>query len=59
MERRVFRNYYKGHRDKTNGESGGRGNNRGKKGKDCQGTCIKDTWAKPKESRINVGGGDG
>ena len=25
MERRVFRNYYKGHRDKTNGESGGRG----------------------------------
>ena len=25
VERRVFRNYYKGHKDKTNGEGGSRG----------------------------------
>ena len=27
----------------------------GKKGKDCQGTCIKDTWTKSKEGRIMGG----
>ena len=28
-------------------------------GEDCQGTCIKDTWTKPKGGRIEVGGRDG
>ena len=27
----------------------------GKKGKGCQGTCIKDTWTKSKEGRIKGG----
>ena len=27
----------------------------GKKGKGHQGTCLKDTWAKPKEGRIEGG----
>ena len=27
----------------------------GKKGNGCQGTYIKDTWTKPKGSRIEVG----
>ena len=27
------------------------GNNGGKRGKGCQGTCIKDTWTKPKGCR--------
>ena len=32
--------------------------NRGKKGKSCQGTCIKDPWTKPTwEGGLNVGGG--
>ena len=29
--------------------------NGGKKGKDCQGTCIKDPWTKPKVGRIEGG----
>ena len=32
--------------------------NRGKKGKDCQGTCIKDPWRKTRWV-LNVGGGGG
>ena len=31
------------------------GNNRGKKGKGHQGTCIKDPWTKPKRERIEGG----
>ena len=27
--------------------------------KGCQGTCIKDTWTKPKGDGLRVGGGDG
>ena len=34
------------------------GDNGGKKGKGHQGTCIKDTWTKPKEVASRVGGGD-
>ena len=37
----------------TRGEVGG--DNGGKKEKDCQGTCIKDMWTKPKEGRIKNG----
>ena len=33
--------------------------NRGKKGKGPQGTCIKDTWTKPKGIGSRVGGRDG
>ena len=34
--------------------------NRGKKGKGHQVTCIKDTWTKPKGGRgLRVGGGGG
>ena len=33
----------------------GEGDNGGKKGKDCQGTCIKDPWTKPKGGRIEGG----
>ena len=29
----------------------------GKKGKGCQGTCIKDPWMKPKGVGLRVGGG--
>ena len=29
-----------------------RGDNEGKKGKSCQGTCIKDPWTKLKGGRI-------
>ena len=36
-----------------------RGNYGEKRGKGCQGTCIMDTWRKPKGGRIRVGGGDG
>ena len=28
-------------------------------GKGCQGTCIKDSWTKPKGVGLRVGGGDG
>ena len=28
---------------------------RGEKGRGCQGTCIKDTWTKPKEGRFKGG----
>ena len=28
------------------------GDNGGERGKGCQGTCIKDTWTKPKGGRI-------
>ena len=31
------------------------GDNRGKKGKGCQGTCIKDPWTKSKGGRIEGG----
>ena len=31
------------------------GDNRGKKGKGCQGTCIKDPWTKSKGGRIEDG----
>ena len=31
---------------------GGGGNNEWRKGKGHQGTCIKDTWTKPKEGRM-------
>ena len=37
----------------TTGEVGG--NNGWKRGKGCQGTCIKDTWTKPKGDRIESG----
>ena len=30
-----------------------------KQGKGHQGTCIKDTWTKPKGVGLRVGGGDG
>ena len=30
----------------------------GGKGKKLSGTCIKDTWTKPKEVGLRVGGGD-
>ena len=33
-----------------------KGGNRGKKGKDCQGTCIKDPWTKTMGG-LNVGVG--
>ena len=33
----------------------GEGDNRGKKGKSHQGTCIKDPWTKPKGRRIEGG----
>ena len=36
----------------TRGESGG---DWGTRGKGCQGTCIKDTWTKPKGGRIESG----
>ena len=29
-----------------------------REGKGCQGTCIKDTWTKPKEVGSKRGGGD-
>ena len=28
------------------------GEDEGERGKDCQGTCIEDTWTKPKGDRI-------
>ena len=34
------------------------GDNWGKWGTGCQGTCIKDTWTKPKGVALKVGGGD-
>ena len=37
----------------TTGEVGG--NNGWKRGKGCQGTCIKDTWTKPKGDRKEGG----
>ena len=37
----------------TRGE--GEGDNRGKKGKGYQGTCIKDPWIKSKRGRIEGG----
>ena len=40
----------------TRGE--GEGDNGGKKGKSCQGTCVKDTWTKLKGIGSRVGGGD-
>ena len=33
----------------------GRGDSGGKKGKDSQRTCIKDTWTKPKGGRTEGG----
>ena len=33
----------------------GKGDNGGKEGKGCQGTCIKDTWTKPKGGWIEGG----
>ena len=39
----------------VNRGKGGKMNNRGKKGKGHQGTCIKDTWTKPKWGRIKGG----
>ena len=33
----------------------GKRDNGGKKGKGCQGMCIKDTWAKPKGGRTEGG----
>ena len=36
-------------------ESNQRGGRRGKKGKHCQGTCIKDPWTEPKGGRIEGG----
>ena len=36
-----------------------RGDNWGKKGKDYQGTYIKDPWAKPKVVGLRVGDGGG
>ena len=38
-------------------EEGERGDNGEKKGKDRQGTCIKDSWTKPKGVGSRVGGG--
>ena len=38
----------------TKGEWGG---SRGKKGKGHQGTCIKDSWTKPKAGRMEGGAG--
>ena len=35
------------------------GADREKRKKDHQGTCIKDTWTKPKGIRLRVAGGDG
>ena len=31
------------------------GDNGGERGKGCQGTCIKDTWTKPKGGRMERG----
>ena len=31
------------------------GGNEGERGKHCQGTCIKDTWPKPKEVMMEGG----
>ena len=42
---------------KTRGER--EWDNRGKKGKSPQGTCIKDPWTKPKEGGIVGGEGSG
>ena len=39
------------------GEVGG--DNGGKRGKGCQGTCIKDTWTKLNGVGSRVGGRDG
>ena len=41
----------------TRGEVGE--DSEGKRGKVCQGTCIKDTWTKPKGVVLRVGGGEG
>ena len=38
----------------TRGE--GRADNGGKGGKGCQGTCIKDTWTKPKGWEVGMAG---
>ena len=35
------------------------GDNEGEKGGRFSGTCIKDTWTKPKQDRIKEGSGDG
>ena len=37
----------------------GERDNGGKQGKGCQGTCIKDTWTKPKGVGLKVGDKDG
>ena len=39
----------------SNQRGGGKEDNKGKKGKGHQGTCIKDTWTKPKRGRIKRG----
>ena len=36
-----------------------KGDNKEKKGKGRQGTCIKDTWTKTMAGGLNVGGGSG
>ena len=41
----------------TRGEVGEDNGRKGEKGH--QVTCIKDTWTKPKQGRVRVGGGDG
>ena len=38
---------------------GGKRGNGEKQGKVHQGTCIKDTWTKPKGVGLRVGGGNG
>ena len=47
------------HRNKEQTDSNQRGGGKGIMGKGHQGTCINDTWTKPKGVGSRVGGGDG
>ena len=53
---------HEGHMDKAKGDvfdGGRRGrDNGGKQEKDHKGTCIKDTWTKPKGVGLRMGGTD-
>ena len=35
------------------------GDNEGKRGKGCQGTCVKDPWTESKGGRMEMGSGVG
>ena len=60
MGRRVCRNYYKGHMDKTKGEGGSKGGRWVwlQWGEGLSGTTVKDTWTKAR-GRVEAREGDG